>query len=198
MKDEFDSWVEPVKVQMGRPAPVSPEDFDVDRAGVYNLLWFDPGMVTGWCILSVWRVALELDNYKVLSNIAGWSLGEYGGSEDHVIDQMVDLVEAWDGNLDAIGLEDFILRKFTMGRELLAPVRVTSRFEDRMYTSGRSALLVDKQQSALAFSTVDDDRLKLWGLYGPTAGKKDARAALKHGLTYLKRLKANGLAPAEG
>jgi len=196
MLDEFDSWVEPVKVQMGRPAPVSPEDFDVDRAGVYTALWFDPGMTTGWALMSVWRVALASEKYRVLNNIVAWSTGEFLGSEDQVIDQMAELADAWDGNLDGIGLEDFILRKFTMGRELLAPVRVTSRFEDRMYVTGRSSLLLPKQSASLAFSTVDDERLKRWGLYGPTVGKKDARAALKHTLTFFKNLKAHGLKEA--
>lgn len=197
MTDEFDSWVEPVKVQMGRPAPVSPEDFGVERAGVYTTLWIDPGGVTGWALLSVWRVALESPKYRVLRNIAGWSVGEFYGSEDSIVDQVMDLIDGWDGNLDGLGIEDFILRKFTMGRELLSPVRITSRIEDRMYTSGRSSLLLPKQQASLAFSTVDDDRLKRWGMYGPTAGKKDARAALKHGLTFLKSLKANGQLQAE-
>lgn len=191
--NEFDSWVEPVKVQVGRPAPVSPDDFGLERAGVFTSLWYDPGMTTGWSIVSVWRAALESENYRVLNNIAAWSLGEFLGSEDQVVDQMAELADAWDGNLDAIGLEDFILQKFSMGRELLAPVRVTSRFEDRMYTSGRSSLLVPKQSASLAFSTIDDDKLKRWNLYGPTAGKKDARSALKHNLTYLKRLKDSGL-----
>lgn len=198
MPDEFDAWVEPVKVQLGRPAPVSPEDFGLERAGVYTSLWFDPGITTGWSLVSVWRVALESSNYKVLNNIAAWSLGEFFGSEDAVVDQMFGLVDAWDGDLDGVGLEDFILRTFTMGRELLAPVRVTSRFEDRMYVTGRSSLLLPKQLSSLAFKTVDDDRLKLWGLYGPTAGRKDARAALKHNLTYLKNLKTKGLQEVEG
>lgn len=190
MVDEYDAYVEPVKVQKGRPAPVSPDDFDLTRASIYTVLWFDPGSTTGWCIVSIWRMAVELSNYRILSNIAAWSLGEFVGPEGSIVDQMMGLVDAWDGDLDAVGLEDFILRQFSMGRELLAPVRISSRFQDRLYTSERSGLLVPAQQPSLAMSTVTDDRLKTWGLYAPTAGKPHARDALRHALTFLRRLKA--------
>lgn len=192
MKDEYEAWVEPVKVRMGRPVPVSPEDFGVCSLDVGNVIWFDPGMTVGWCVISVWTQALECSKYRILNNIAGWSVGEFVGSESEVVDQMVGLVEAWeDDKLRGVGIEDFILRKFSMGRELLSPVRVTSRFEDRMYTGGRSQLLLPKQQADLAMSTVTDERLKRWGLYVPTVGKEHARDALRHALTWLKRLKSS-------
>jgi len=196
MPDEFDSFVEPVKVRMGQPAPVLPGDFGVIDKDVSTTMWFDPGVAVGWCVISVWSIALTDIRFRLLSNLVAWSAGEYRGTEDQVVDQMFDLVEAWEGNLGSVGLEDFILRQFSMGRELLAPVRVTARFEDRMYVANKSGLLVPKQQPSLAMSMVTDERLKLWQLYNYTTGKPHARDALRHGLTYLRRMKTVGAAVA--
>ena len=196
MMDEFEAYVEPVKVRQGQPAPVYPGDFGVIDKKVDTTIWFDPGVIVGWCVISVWSVALTDKRYRILSNLAGWSAGEYKGSEDDVVDHMFELIEAWDGNVGSVGLEDFILRQFSMGRELLAPVRVSSRFEDRMYVAGRKGLFVPKQQPALAMSMVTDDRLKTWNLYTPTVGQPHARDALRHALTYLRRMKTVGTADA--
>lgn len=191
MSDEIESWVEPVKVRMGGPAPVSPEDFGVaNNKNVTTVIWFDTGSITGWCTMSVWSVALYDIRYRVLANLAGWSAGEFKGTEAKITDQMVELVEAWDGDLTAVGMEDFILRTFSMGRELLAPVRISARFEDRLYSQGKSDLLVPAQAPSLAMSTVTDERLKLWNLYAPTVGKPHARDALRHAITYLRRTKS--------
>lgn len=185
-----EEWVAPVVTRIWQQAPVSPGDFGVIGREITTTIWFDPGSTTGWCVVSVWDVALQDIRYRLLANIAGWSAGEYKGTEADITDQMMELVEAWEGSVNSVGLEDFILRKFSMGRELLAPVRIAARFEDRMYTNGKSGLLVPAQQPSLAMSMVTDERLKLWGFYNPTIGKPHARDALRHALAYLRRMKA--------
>jgi hypothetical protein len=187
--DEYESFVEPVKLSARRKAPVRPGDMDLPSE-VYTTMWFDQGGTTGWAIVSVWAEAVTLREFSILRNIISWSAGEFTGSEGSQVDQMMELVKAWEDNVDSIGYEDFILRTFSMGRELLSPVRLGARFEDRMYTSDRMNLLAPCQLASLAMSTVTDERLKMWGFWPPLTGKEHARDALKHCLTYLKRVRA--------
>jgi len=156
---------------------------------VYTTIWFDQGGSTGWAVVSVWAEAVSLPDYSILRNIVAWSAGEFIGSEASQVDNMMDLVGAWEENVDSVGLEDFILRTFSMGRELLSPVRIGARFEDRMYNLGLLSLMAPCQQSELALSTVTDERLKLWGFWPPLSGQEHARDALRHCLTYLKRIR---------
>lgn len=186
--DEFESFVEPVKLSVRRKAPVRPGDMDLPSE-VYTTIWFDQGGSTGWAVVSVWVEAVTLPEYSILKNIVAWSAGEFIGSEGSQTDQMMELVKAWEDNADSIGYEDFILRKLLGGRELLSPVRIGARFEDRMYTSGRMGLLAPAQMASLAMDTITDDRLKLWGFWPPLIGQEHARDALRHCLTYLKRIR---------
>ena len=101
-------------------------------------------------------------------------------------------------------IEDFVLRKYTKDRDLLAPVRITARIEQivellREYgyakedvAAGR-VLPMFKQQPSLAMSTCTDERMRRWGLWTP--GKPHANDALRHAVTFLRRCKAeSGLA----
>lgn len=190
--DEYESFVEPVQVSIRRKAPVRPKDMELPDTA-HTTLWFDQGGTTGWAIVSVWPEAIHLPNYSILRNIAGWSAGEFLGSEGQQADQMMDLILAWDGDLASVGLEDFILRKLLPGRELLSPVRVGARLEDRMYVAKMEHILVPPQLPKLAMDTITDDRLKLWGFWPPLVGQEHARDALRHCLTHLKRLKQYNL-----
>jgi hypothetical protein len=182
------AWVAPVErvIHLVTPADLGePEDDPF-----FTVIWFDPGLTTGWAVVGVWPEAMSPSGPKILPNIAAWSAGEFVGSSTDIVDAMAELVEAW-GDSAAVGYEDFILRpqRFTMGRELLAPVWVSARFEDRMYTLGRSAQLVKPQAPALAMSTVTDDRLRAWGFWNPLRGAPHARDAVRHAVTYLRRYK---------
>lgn len=197
--DELDSWVDPVRLApRRRGAPVTPELMGIDwRDPCFNVIWFDPGFIaTGWAVFSVWPEALVDPGPKILNNIAAWSAGEFNGSEGSMVDQMMDLVYAWD-EAAAVGYEDFILRKFSMGRELLAPVRVAARFEDRMYKEKRLSQLQAPQSSQMAKSKVTDDRLKRWGFWNRLPAQKDARDAVRHCITYLALKKEFNLKQAK-
>lgn len=185
---ELDNWVAPVRLApKRRGAPVTPEMMGQDYSDpAKTIIWFDQGGTTGWAVFNIWPQALELPTYKILSNISAWSAGEFSGSEAEITDQMMDLVYAWEETA-YVGLEDFILRTFSMGRELLSPVRIGARFEDRMYREGRTAQLVPAQSSSLALVKVNDDRLKRWGFWLP--GQEHARDAIRHAITYAVRLK---------
>jgi len=175
-----DSWVEPVRSGV----PVTPESMGEDQCT--NVIWFDQGGTTGWAVFCFWPEALTDPRIKLLGNgLASWSAGEFTGSEGRMTDAMMDLIEAWPRRT-LVGYEDFVLRKFSMGRELLSPVRVGARFEDRMYVAGRT-LQRPQSPSDMKQKTNDGERLKQWGFWIP--GQEHARDAVGHCILFASHLK---------
>lgn len=188
--DEIENWVAPVRLSLRRKEyiGVTPEEMGEDSEDpCFTIIWFDQGGTTGWAVFSIWPEAMVEPDTKILTNIAAWSAGEYTGTEGHQVDQMMSLVEAW-GDNSVIGLEDFVLMRLG-GPELLSPVRIGARFEDRLYRSGRLNRLVPPQTASLAMHKVTDERLKRWGFWNPLVGKQHARDAVKHAITYASRAK---------
>jgi hypothetical protein len=147
-----------------------------------TVIWFDPGGTTGWCLFSVHPESLIANDVLILDNIQHWACGEFTGTEFKQVDDMLELADAWPGA--ALGSEDFILRRFDMSRVALAPVRLNAAL--RYAVAPRHVHL---QQAQLAKTTITDARLKRIGFWGLTENKVHARDAIRHGLTFLKRLK---------
>lgn len=173
-----------------------------------TVVWFDPGGVTGWAVFSVHPDSLLDPSFRILENVTHWACGQLTGGEFAQVDQMVDLARTWPGA--AIGCEDFVLRKFAGGRELLAPVRLNAAFSyamkrgltsERDGRTGERKPAIDRggyvtihyQQASLAMTTMTDDRLKALGYYERTIGLQHARDAVRHNITFLKRLKEKPL-----
>jgi hypothetical protein len=175
--------------------PIVDEILYDGTAGDPTVVWFDPGGVTGWAVFSVHPDALVDHTFRILENITHWACGQFVGGEAEQVDQMLDLARSWPGA--AIGTEDFILRKFDRGRELLAPVRMNAAFNYAMRRGmvadpklGKQKLVkVQYQLSSLAMTTMTDDRLKALGYYERTVGLQHARDAVRHAITFLKRIK---------
>jgi hypothetical protein len=151
------------------------------------IISIDPGGTTGWNVIVVHGDSLSDPHCSILENIIHWEQGQFEGDEFAQADEIITLIDLWDDA--AILFEDFILRKFSAGRELLSPVRITSMVAyhiSRTYTPPRPIFM---QMSELAMSTVTDDRLKKWGLYQP--GEQHARDALRHSVTFMRRSKDN-------
>lgn len=187
----------PVRVSIRRKEyiGVTPEEMgESEDDPCTTIIWFDQGGTTGWAVFNFWPEALTDPNVKILSNIAAWSAGEFTGTEAQQVDQMVHLIEAWEEG-SIIGLEDFVLLKLG-GREILSPVRIAARFEDRLYRSGRLHRLTSPQMPALAMSKVTDERLQRWGFWNHLSGKQHARDAVRHVITYASRLKEDNIAAA--
>jgi len=194
--DELESWVAPVRPSIRRAAPVNPESMGFDFADpCTTIIWFDQGGTTGWTVFNIWPEALTEPDVKILANIASWSAGEFTGSEAEMTDAMMDLIDAWSENA-LVGYEDFILRTFSMGRELLSPVRLGARLEDRMYREQRMSQLQKPQQASLALKKVTDERLKRWGFWDLLKGQEHARDAVRHAITFASRLKEINLKEA--
>jgi hypothetical protein len=154
-----------------------------------SLLAFDPGGTTGWCIMRVLRKALANEEPKILNNIQFWNCGEITGPENHQVNEMVSLCDTWD---EAYVLwEDFILQKFSMARDLLAPVRIAAKLDYALSRRADYDRVEPPQTASMALSTVTDARLQAWRLWTP--GKEHARDATKHAITWFRREKREAL-----
>ena len=172
---------------------IAPESLESSTlGGDYLCIAFDPGGTTGWALFGVSRKALRSPDEKILANITFWSAGEFGGPESSHAFRMSYLVRSW--RIASVVVEDFILRKFTMGRELLAPVRVTAAFlyalehevePDDPYKDRHKTVVY--QPPSLAMSGLSDGVQKQVGLWLP--GQPHANDATKHAVTWLRRKK---------
>lgn len=155
--------------------------------GWATVIALDPGGTTGWAVLCVEKDALSDPDLSILKSITHYAQGQVEGSENTQILACCELLAAWP--YAAVVIEDFILRKFQQGREMLSPVRITAAI-DYLFWRGLDDIdppgrLVFKQQPSLAMRTATDDRLKTWGLYRP--GQEHARDATRHAITFLRR-----------
>jgi hypothetical protein len=157
-----------------------------------HLLAIDPGGTTGWYNLTVPRACIFSD---APSSIVEHDWGEFTGPESKQAIEIARLareiqgmdykigpalvVEAWD--------QDPTFK--STDPEALSPVRIGAMLEllKEQRQLGDSSLSF--QSRTLAFSTVTDDRLKRWRLW--VSGSDHIRAALRHGITALRRAREN-------
>lgn len=164
---------------------------------------FDPGVTTGWAVHRIDFGELKLGGFSsaIYKDTSGFGLGQITGdgsdaSEFRMVDTMMDIVRSAyvlgdydEGDLFAIVMEDFVLQRSEASRSLLAPVRVFSRFEDRLYTIGRDSgvrLPYVKQSASDAKNVVSDLRLQRWNVYRP--GMEHARDAQRHGILFARKV----------
>lgn len=173
--------------------------FDVEN--IYErYVAVDPGVTTGLVQVDLPRNWRSGDLYKILSalrNLGADALSrgeewpacrcmELLGPESGQIDEMIGLILGRNGRqlpAKAVIIEDFILRQGTKDRSLLAPVRVTARLEDRLYSHHYGGDIVFQSPSD-AKSIVTDTRLKQWGLWH--SGSPHIRDAWRHLVKYLR------------
>lgn len=97
--------------------------------------------------------------------------------------------EIHDPSVDSfvVVIEDFILFREERSRSLLAPVRVTARYEQEMKGS---RVRIAKQSSSDAKNVVTDARLRRWDMWNDTEGGAigtHSRDALRHGILFARR-----------
>jgi len=154
----------------------------------------DAGGTTGWSIMQVHPESLVDPDVPILANMEHWEHGQIvsngdGGKyskdmEDATVDELLDLAENWVGAVWV--LEDFILRKPSMARELLTPVRINASLG---YSLGLLGIQIVYQMPDFAKRVASDARLKEWLLYERAGGMQHARDADRHGIVFLRRLK---------
>jgi hypothetical protein len=178
--------------------------YTFDETGWASVIAIDPGGTTGWELLCIYPDALVKDDVSILASVAHRAHGLIGGregewEEDKQVDEIVELIDSWPDA--AIVIESFTLRKFSAGKELLSPVRITAKIERELWAGdavdfageriGAPPRAYFTQPSSLAFTTCTDLRLKEWNMYTP--GPDHVRAATKHALTFLRRAKERKL-----
>ena len=154
------------------------------------LISVDPGEGTGIVLLTVdYSQVFQDDPYNGVNVI--W-YEEITGPENEQADKVVGLAMYLLFNRGVrrvpVLLEDFSLRKFTRDPALLAPVRLNAMIEYGIHRELHDPAIsapVFKQPSELAMQTITDQRLKDYDLYA--TGQKNARMAMAHALTFLRR-----------
>lgn len=183
----------------------------MNRAGrparLAQLVWLDPGGTTGYAVATVaarWLEGLGDGDWTGLKRhlvsvavgqVDGWSeegRGKtaregslVGGAELVSASEIVELILAWPEA--AWGYEDFILRKYTKDRDLLAPVRMFSMIRFGIW--GEDGRLPFTQSASLAKSAATDPRMREAGLY--RAGLPHGTDAARHVATFLRRARAD-------
>lgn len=125
-----------------------------------------------------------LTGSDITKQVKFWDHGQITGDECWQAHQMVELADRWPRAV--VVVEDFILRKFTKGRELLFPVRITEAFRYALWLRQREMF---KQMPSEAKTIATDDRLKMWGLYEREGGMQHARDADRHAISWLRKCK---------
>jgi hypothetical protein len=157
-----------------------------------HVLGIDPGGVTGWYLITVPRDCIFGDGP---SSILEHDWGEFSGPEpqqaieiarlareiqslDYLVGPAI-ICEAWDQDPTFHSTDP----------EALSPVRLGAMLTllKAQKMLGDSTLTF--QSRSLAFSTVTDDRLHRWNLW--VKGSDHVRAALRHGITALRRAREN-------
>lgn len=176
----------------------------MDLVTAPTVISVDPGGTTGWSVMVVHPEALVDPEVPILSNIDHWANGQIGAMPEHakpnvgelsfeerrcVRTLMRDVLGRWPGA--ALVIEDFILRKKSMDRELLSAVRLTAALE-MMVEEGDLQMTMHRQAPSTAKTVATDERLKKWGLYNRAGGQQHARDGDRHSITFLRTAKTSG------
>jgi hypothetical protein len=171
-----------------------------------TVISIDPGGVTGWSVMEVHPEALVDTDVSILDNILNRDNGqvrampvegpkkpkvrELSREERACVRAILNDVILRYPNA-AVVIEDFILRRASMDRELLSPVRLTAALEWAIDDLPERYELF-RQTPAEAKQLATDDRLKNWGLYQRAGGMQHARDADRHSITFLRKAKYSG------
>lgn len=156
------------------------------------VMWFDPGVTTGWAIVRVpVKQLLELGQVGSVAYMQV-STGQYRlDSTSERVDRALDIARscysdvAEEEDVMVVGHEGFTLRMLSADPELLEPVRWLAVWDDRFAAPRPEFPLPVERQEPSMMNTIGDDRLRLWGLW--QSGREHGRAALKHALVYCRR-----------
>lgn len=156
------------------------------------VVWFDPGVTTGWAIVRVpVKQLLALGQVGSVSHMTV-NTGQYrSGTTSEAVDRALDISRAAytdiadENDVMVVGHEGFMLRMLNSDPELLEPVRWLAVWDDRFAPPRAEFPLPVERQDPSLMNTIGDDRLRLWGLW--QSGKEHGRAALKHALVYCRR-----------
>jgi hypothetical protein len=155
--------------------------------GALVVVWADPGVTTGWCVLRVpIKRLLELGQVGCVPFL-WWRIGQYRSPDtSSAVDTFLGLArEVWarseEGDLVVVGCEGFSLEMLSRDVALREPVRFLAVLRDRLRGTGVGV----EVQMPGERTVITDARLQLWGLHQP--GLEHGRDAERHGLVFLRR-----------
>jgi hypothetical protein len=157
------------------------------------VVWADPGVTTGWCVLRVPIERLLLWGQVGSRRWLWWKVGQFrtSGTSASVDSYLALCRAAWgkagEEDVVVIGYEGFSLAMQSRDPDLLEPVRFGAVLEDRLRGTG----VVPEKQMPGERSVITDARLRLWDLWVP--GPDHPRDALKHGLAFFRRFEQQPL-----
>lgn len=161
-----------------------------------RVLWFDPGKVTGWCV--VWfDPGVILDRSVPLqSGLLAWKAGFLAGPENVQARVMRQMVKVIGGPGLCVGAESFVIRQMNMSHEFLSPVRLNARLEFLLddgvqeQDGEKRRRFLHFQTPADAKSTLTDGRLRALRMYTP--GPEHARDATRHAVLHVRKMRVAG------
>lgn len=153
------------------------------------VVWADPGVTTGWCVVRVSIADLMACGQVELAarGQIWWQSGQFRSPTTSVaVDSYLALCRvAWEkaaeDDVVVIGCEGFSLGMLSRDVALLEPVRFLAVFIDRLRESGVEVQV----QMPGDRMVITDARLKLWDMWKP--GAEHARDAQRHALLFLRR-----------
>lgn len=171
---------------------LGPQQLSIPKEGIpkkmggLSIIAVDPGGVTGWSLICLPYNSFEHDLPWILENKLLWVHGQIDCKKD--LDAGVfwlrKLVDGWPSA--AIVFESFFIRQMAVD---LAPIEVISVVRHHLWMRQRK---MHMQQPSMA-KRLDNDRLKLLGVYTSDGGLQHARDADRHALMVIRRcLDKNG------
>ena len=154
----------------------------IDRYSVISVFAIDPGGTTGWCLVPDARLDQVPHSDAQLEIIAT----QVGGDEhQQVVDlyRLINVARKNYGNV-AVVIEDFVPRVLNQQRWFLSPVRITAGLTQLLW---QDRIRWGTQSASLAKTTITDDHLRQCNQWLP--GKPHANDAIRHGLTYIRRVR---------
>lgn len=147
-----------------------------------RIFCIDPGGTTGWVYGQVQMNGSAHHQLAVAVLKGRMAYGQFKGSENGAIDQMLQLIK--EHKAETVVIEDYVVRlpyKNTH-RAGLSPARIGAGLAYAL--SGVPSVTQVKFQMPSQMAVITDDRLKAWGLWLP--GKPHACDAMRHMVIYLR------------
>lgn len=154
----------------------------IDRFSVVSAFAIDPGGTTGWCLVPDAR----LDQVPHSDGDLGIIATQIGGDEHQQAADLYKLIlvaRKNHGNV-AVVIEDFVPRILNQQRWFLSPVRITAALTQLLW---QDRIRWCTQSASMAKTTISDDHLKQTNQWLP--GQPHANDAIRHGLTYIRRVR---------
>lgn len=155
----------------------------------------DPGGTTGISTIWYWPAALINPKVPIQRCMMAWEAAcLFGNENEQALESLKWIANRTNDDDLNVVIEDFILQSAIKGRELLSPVRIGHKIDYQLWrgikvATGKKLQAKPYWQSANdAKSVVTDVRLQEAAMYTP--GPDHARDATRHGVLWLRRMRA--------